>query len=122
MKKTAALFAGIASSTFLPATVLALFEPITGSLNTKSFLISFLVALPFSIAANVLLGLPTFLLLKKLNLINGWMVSAAGIVLGIFLSVVIQLPGFDIRGLLIFVPLTTVSSLAFWIIWRLASK
>ncbi len=111
-----------AASTLLPAVVVSVRTPLTDDLTVSSFIASLFVAFLFSLAANVLLGVPTFLIMRKLKWMRWWSAVAVGLVLGALLSVLIRFPSFDASDFLTIVPLTVLSTLTFWVIWKFQER
>jgi hypothetical protein len=75
------------------------------------------VFFPFVLVAVVVLGVPTFLLMRPLAPGKWWMAVAAGLVLGFLLRCILSVMLGTSLDLAI-VPLTALSALVFWRVWR----
>lgn len=110
---TAAAFASIA------LTALTLIG--VGSFNLGFALTAPVIFFPFALVAVVVLGIPTFLLMRPLAPGTWWMAVFAGLVLGIVLRGILLL----ILQASLDVPielLTALSTLVFWLVWRWGEK
>jgi len=75
------------------------------------------VFFPYALVAVVVLGVPTFLLMRPLAPGKWWMAVVAGLILGVLLRYIL----FMMLGMsldLAIVPLTALSTLVFWRVWR----
>ena len=76
---------------------------------------------PFALIAVVVLGIPAFVLLYRFRPGRWWMPVVAGSILGV--PLLLALPGKpDLANALIFVPLSALSALVFWLVWRWLSE
>ena len=83
------------------------------------FPIGFLVFLPYSILFTVIIGVPSFVFLRRLGLITRWTAGAVGVVAGILVSVMVHSGSQSyIEAFSKFVPTATIAALAFWAIWK----
>jgi hypothetical protein len=87
----------------------------------ESVLVLLLLYLPFALVAVVALGVPTLVLLYRFRPGRWWMPVVAGLILGV--PLLLALPGQpDLANALIFVPLSALSALVFWFVWRWLSE
>jgi hypothetical protein len=81
----------------------------------ESVLVLLLQYFPFALVAVVALGVPTLVLLYRFRPV------VAGLILGV--PLLLALPGQpDLANALIFVPLSALSALVFWFVWRWLSE
>ena len=107
------------AASLLPPIVMALSSPLSGKLSVQGFLGDVMLLYPFSLFAILVLGLPTFLLLRRFAPGRWWWVMPTGFALGMCVAVVIGLPNFPrASGLLQMGLLGAGSALVFWLIWR----
>jgi hypothetical protein len=115
--------AGFVAAVIFPTFVLSVSMAIgTGSLQAG--LIAPVLFFPYALIGVVVLGIPTFLLLRPLAPAKWWMAVAAGLILGIPLRLILSLilPKTPLTDMLILEPLTALSTLAFWLVWRWAEE
>jgi len=119
MTKSEATQAGLLAASLIPALLFAVFTPLSGTLDIKSFLGTFLIAYLFSAIATAVFGVPIFLLFRRFGIITWWSALAGGFLAGALVSIVIRLPGPpNVRDLVIDGPIAAASALVFWLIWR----
>jgi hypothetical protein len=110
---------GLALAATLPAACLAIAFPLSGDRDLPSIVGSFLVAYFFAGAAATLLGLPLFLVLNKLKLVEWWSATGAGVLVAIIALLAVRFGGdIDQATLLRFATLGGCGGFLFWIIWR----
>lgn len=118
-KEITAAAAGFLVASAIPAAIFSTLWPLDETHRIGSIASSFVVAYPFSAAATILLGLPTFLLLRPFRPGQWWSVLAAGFLLGTIASILIRLPGQpDLADVLKNGPTGAVTALVFWLIWK----
>lgn len=123
MNRSVAILIAISASSIVPAVLLATFAPLGESHEFSALAGSFIVALPFSIIANVALGLPAFLLLAKFEVVKWWTALLSAVILGILLAFFIRQPSeFDWHDLMTTVPLAVASAMTFYAVWSLAAS
>ena len=123
MREGVAAAVGFFAASIFPAVVLSVAAPLDGKLSISSAAISFVVAYPFSAAFALLLGIPTFLLLRRFGPGTWWAVLAIGFVLGILVSIMVRLPSQpNPHDFLVDGPLAAGSALVFWLIWRRGAR
>jgi hypothetical protein len=85
--------------------------------DLESVLVSSVLYFPFALIVVVVLGIPTLTLLYPFRSGRWWMPVVAGLILGV--PLLLALPGQPtMANALIFVPLTALSALVFWLVWR----
>ena len=121
MKETAFTAIALLVASALPVFAGALLTPITGGpINTD--ILSVLGLMPlfycFSLAAGLLFGIPLFLLFRRYHLVRWWSASAAGIVVGSVVALMLRSNAVQAGDFLVLVPEGAVSGLVFWAIWK----
>ena len=114
--------AGFLAAAVVPTVVLSVSVPFTGTrFDLEGAMVELVLFFPFAVASVVTLGIPTFLILRPFAPGEWWIAVAVGLVLAVPLRYALQLilPG---KGLLpdplVLEPLTTLSALVFWLVWR----
>src|SRR5687767_13497438 len=108
---------GFLAAAVFPTLVLSVSMPSSWGYQLEDILTAPVVYFPFAVAAVVVLGVPTFLVLRLFGTGRWWIAVIAGLILGI--PLLLALPGQpDLGTALIFVPLTALSALFFWMVWR----
>ena len=108
--------AGFLAASVFPALVLAVLWPLSRSHDLVSVSGTFIVYFLGAITAVVLLGIPSFLILRPLAPGKWWMPLVAGSILSI--PLIFVMPGSPSLESLVFVPVTALSALVFWLVWR----
>jgi hypothetical protein len=98
----AAAFAAVGLSVWMAFAV--------GGFDFEFFLMAPVAFFPIALIVVVVLGVPTFLLLRPFKPGHWSMPLMAGSGLGVLLIVVLPMP--------ILVPLSALSALVFWLVWR----
>jgi hypothetical protein len=112
---------GFLAAAVFPTVMLAVLEALTTSYDLATVLVFSVLAFPVAATAVVMLGVPTFLVLRRFAPGQWWMPLVAGLILGMPLLLV--LPGqLSLKTALTFVPLTALSALVFWLVWRWLSE
>jgi hypothetical protein len=89
--------------------------------DLESVLVLSAVNFPVALVAAVVLGIPTLVLLYRFRPGRWWMPVVAGSILGV--PLLLALPGEpDLPNAVIFVPLSALSALVFWLVWRWLSE
>ena len=80
----------------------------------------FLAFLPFSVAATIVLGVPSFLLCRRFGLVSWRWALAGGVLAGVVVSgLVAQGLNQSFTAMLLrFVPDGAISGLVFWLVWK----
>jgi len=113
---TAALFGFLAASV-LPAAYLAVAFPLSGERDVQSVLLSAFVFYFFAAVATAIFGLPTYLVLKRFNLVTWWSAVGCGALAGA-LTIAALTSNFDPTSRLRFTLLGAAAGLLFWSVWR----
>ena len=79
---------------------------------------AFLLALPFSLLATLIIGLPSVLLCRRLGLVRWWIALSVGALTGVLVAVVrpANQPIADVIAK--YVLLGAVAGLTFWVVWK----
>jgi hypothetical protein len=79
---------------------------------------AFLLALPFSLLATLIVGLPSVLLCRRLGLVRWWLALGVGALTGVLVAVVrpANQPIADV--IVKYVLLGAVAGLTFWVVWK----
>jgi hypothetical protein len=118
-KEMVAAGIGFLVASIIPPAILAVIWPLGGKLDLSSVIITFYIAYPFSVAAVLVFGLPTFLLLRRFRPGQWWSVIFIGLFLGCIVAIAIGLPSLpDLHDFATMSPLGALSALAFWLIWK----
>lgn len=83
------------------------------------FLITGVVAYFFALSGVIILALPTFLLLKRINMVRWWSAAGAGAFLGVLYTALIGPGSFSsplLRGRLPLALMGAISGLIFWLV------
>jgi len=119
MTGTSACAFGFLGASLVPPAVIALTAPVSGDVSVGLTVRTFLFILPQSIAAVVVLGLPTFLVLRRYAPWRWWWVLIVGLLLGLPVAIAIYLPAAPaLRSCLYYGLIGAASALTFWLIWR----
>jgi hypothetical protein len=86
------------------------------------FIVWFFVCYLLSVAFVLLLGLPIFLLLGRLGLVNWWAGVLGGFVGGACIPLLLGVWNGNARAVLIYGLIGAATGLAFWSIWRLGPE
>lgn len=96
------------------AIAFATLTPLNATHSASVLLGSLIVYLPFCLAGELLLGLPIFLAMLKMNMVRWWIWLPLSFVLGIALGVFIGgVPGRDVGTFIATVSVSFVSAVAF---------
>ena len=80
----------------------------------------------FAVLATLVLALPAFLVLRRLDLIRWWSTGLVGFVVGVLTFILIQPPGLalvsQVTGALAWGCIGFCSAVAFWYIWRQGAR
>ena len=102
-----------------PAVFGALSTPITDKLELLPILFLTPLFYFYTFLATIFLGVPAFLLGRRLRLIKWWSALVAGTVIGALVAVLIWLQSkIQVHDFIIFCPLGAASAFTFWLIWR----
>ena len=121
MTRTTATVLGFVLAPILPGVIFLIGSPLLREgADFTSLLQATLLSYFFSAGFTIFIGIPMFVLLWKLDLINWWSVLTAGFVIGGLVAVILQLPGLhgieDIPAMGLVGSSTTF---LFWLIRRL---
>lgn len=124
MKEFTAIIVGFFVAAAIPAVWFAIYFPLFNDRSPENIVGSLFIYYFYSLHAVVLLGLPTFIILRPLRPGHWWSVAAIGFVLGIVVVFAIR----GISGQLATRPpledtlaagaLAAGAAVAFWSIWR----
>ena len=110
---------GMLVAALIPAIVLSVGWPLDGSRQFQSIIGTFIVALPFAFGAALVLGIPTFFLLRPFRPGSFWSVALVGFCLGALVQFILLYPVQPPLSIVVrYGILGTVSTIAFWSIWR----
>lgn len=120
MNQTLATFLGFAVASIIPAAYLAVAFPLSGTRDAQSIVGSFAVVYYFSAVAAVFLGVPCFLLMKKIKFVNFWSATLCGAFVGCAaLVATTSVESADRASLLMYAVLGAVSGFTFWVVRKL---
>jgi hypothetical protein len=119
MREPFAVAAGFLLAAAAPAILLSVATPLGEERSlygvSLSFLFFYLIFLPVVVA----FGLPAFLLLRPFRPGQWWSVAITGFLLGVLLAAGLRLPHRpDLKDILYFGALATVSAVVFWLVWK----
>jgi hypothetical protein len=117
MKSDLRTVLGFLAASVVPAAYLAIAFPLSGSRDPASVFGSFVVAYYFSALATGFLGLPSFLLLSKFDLVTWWSSVACGAAAGVVALAVVA-GGLENAVALMYAAIGAGAGLVFWIVWR----
>ncbi|MEX2200555.1 MAG: hypothetical protein WD711_04100 [Dongiaceae bacterium] len=118
MTGTSACAFGFLGASLVPPAVIALTAPVSGEVSVGLAVMTFLFILPQSIAAVIVLGLPTFLVLRRYAPWRWWWVLIVGFLLGLPVAIAIYLPAAPaLRSCLYYGLIGAASAVTFWLIW-----
>jgi hypothetical protein len=113
--------AGFLAASIVPALVLSVLAPLSGSHDIESISLTFVLYFQAAMGAVVLFGMPTFFVLRRFAPGKWWMAVTAGLTLSI--PLVLLIPGRpNLAAIAIFAPLTALSALVFRLVWRWLSE
>lgn len=123
MRKESATILGFLVASSVPAILLAVFTPLSGTFTLDALMGTFVVAYLFSAIATVVFGVPIFLVIRKLGVVTWWTAILGGFVAGVLVTVVIRLPSPPVvNDVLLNGPIGAVAAFAFWLVWRLGRE
>jgi hypothetical protein len=106
-------------ASLVPAVVFALVNPLTDKGSVKSLLGWVLVFYLYSLLATVFLGLPVFLVLRRLGLIRWWSALASGAAIGALVTVLVNPAAAVSRDVFLAIGAGALAALGFWAVWAL---
>src|SRR5690349_19856892 len=119
MTKNEAAFLGFVVACAVPAVLLAVIAPLSGTLGIASFVGTFVIVFFYSAIAALVFGAPIFLLFRRIRRVTWWSALIGGCLAGALTSVLIRLPGPpNVHDLLIDAPMGAACGFAFWLIWK----
>ena len=124
MTERQATLIGFAAASVVPSLLMAILalpqEPgIRGPGDAAVFLgVAFMVALPFSVLPALLIGVPGFLLCRRVGLVTWWIALLVGASTGALVALVrpANQPVADV--IVKYVLLGALAGLAFWAVWK----
>ena len=120
MRQWQATLLGFLAASLLPAVFQATVFPLSGERDVASISATFLVAYWFSALFVGILGVPMFLILRRLGLVSWWSAAIGGTLGGVMVPfILINNP--EVAVLTRFTVLGAVSGLLFWTCWRLGA-
>ena len=123
MKKNIWVGLGFLISPLIPAIILAALTPIgsPGFSWVRFGLVP--VFYVFSFVAIMILGIPAYVILQRLKLINPWVVLGAGAVAGSFLAFIWAFPSWPfMNDFIVLCPTGMATALTIWLFWRRGQK
>ena len=117
MKQTTATLLGFLAASVLPATYLSVVFPLSGERDVQSVLLSAFVFYFFAAVATAVFGLPTYLVLKRFNLVTWLSAVGCGALAGA-LTIAALTASSDPSAQLRFTILGAAAGLLFWSVWR----
>lgn len=129
MTQRGATFVAFLAASSIPPAIMALYsmvmehptivqDPPEALLRTGLFFVAFL---PTSAILIALLGLPAFLLCRRLGIVTWWLALGFGVLGGLLVSWIMP-PKDYLESALLYVPAAAGAGLTFWIVWRRASR
>jgi hypothetical protein len=122
-ERRAALIGFVAASVVpsLRMAILALpWEPGIRSLGEAALFVgvAFSVALPFSVLPTLIIGVPGFLLCRRVGLVTWWLALGVGAVAGVLVAVA-RPANQPVADMLVkYVLLGAAAGLTFWVVWK----
>lgn len=124
MKKSTAAVPGLAVAPLIASAIGSALTPIHRTFD----LIGFLLLIPLlyvpSCMATIFFGVPVFLLLLRLGLVNLFTSLCGGAFVGMMVAAILHLPRLQrlpsAGDILVLVSVGAVSALGFWLVWRAA--
>jgi hypothetical protein len=126
----ASLF-GFAVATTIPPIVLAIFAVVSAPEIRNNgllegillFSISFIVFLPYSVLFVLFLGVPSFILCRRLGLVRWWAALIVGMLIGVLVSIAVRAGSQAYWEVFFkFVPTAAAAALAFWVVWNRGTR
>jgi hypothetical protein len=122
--KSASVSVGFVAAAVVPSLLMAIltlrWEPEIRGLGEAALFVgvAFLVALPFSVLPTLIIGVPGFLLCRRVGLVTWWLALGVGAVAGALVAVVrpANQPVADV--LVKYVLLGAAGGLTFWLVWK----
>jgi hypothetical protein len=111
---------GFVVSAIIPAAIISVIWPLDRTRYILSMVGSFGVFYPFSLGAVVVLGLPSFAVLRPFRPGRWWFVVPVGFFLGTLVDVVLKLRRPDLLNIVTDGILGVPAALVFWWIWRMS--
>ncbi|MBC5765829.1 hypothetical protein [Ramlibacter albus] len=103
----------------LPALYIGVFHPLTGDHDLLSMLATTFIMAYFSAVAAVLIGVPSYFALRRLNLVKWWSATVFGALAGAVVRGVATIPADPEPAVLLrFALLGAAAGFLFWLIWR----
>ena len=120
--KTHLIAAGFVMASIFPAAYIAIAAPLSGVRDLYSIIGSFIVFYFFSAVATLILGLPGYLILQKLQMITWWSTVCYGMLVGSIIHIIVTYSvGIDLTLLFKYAAIGGFSGFIFWIFWNAAS-
>lgn len=124
MTERRSMFIGLVAASAVPPllmaiTALPLDPEVDRATEAVAFVgAAFLLALPFSLLATLIIGLPSVLLCRRLGLVRWWIALSVGALTGVLVAVVrpANQPIADVIAK--YVLLGAVAGLTFWVVWK----
>lgn len=117
MKSSHATVLAFAAAIVFPAAVQAVIDPLTGHRDLPSIAGTFFVASYFASVAVMLLGVPPYVVLKRLHFVTWWTATAWGAGTGSLVSLALT-SSFVPEAQVSFVMLGAATGFLFWVIWK----
>jgi hypothetical protein len=96
---------------------------VAGGLGLTAFIGLLPIMYLFSLFATILLGVPMYIVLNRLNLISWWLTIGVGIGIGAMMAVIFVFPNtVQLKGLVLMSIMGGSSGLTFWLTWFFGSE
>lgn len=119
MNQRSATAAGFIAASVLPAVLLSVVDPISGQRDAQSVIGSFLVTYFFTASATLALGLPCFMMLRRVGAAGLWSAVFAGALVAVVALALVRFSiSLEAITVLKFASLGAAAGFVFWLFWR----
>lgn len=120
MRQSHATFLGFVLAPFFSGVCLALFSAFNLQIGISQSIFLFPLAFYFSGIATLILGVPIFYVLNRLQKITWWITGIVGAFIGVVSNFTIANSiHVDIYEVIVFAVVGSISALLFWSVWQL---